>query len=250
MHFDGHRYYIPGGFTMRRIFVPTRTPSDWQMLLAQPQLHWKKSYSAMTAAACWEASNGDLPPEIIRTFELSGQNALLRLKMLAVIPEWEVELPGGQRSSHTDVLALTRNDDGVTVICVEAKVNEPFGPTLGQKRREASPGQTERLDYLHSVLELKTPMDDGIRYQLLHRSVSAIKTAQDFHASAAVMLVHSFSLESRWREDFTAFCEGMSARSLTPDLYFVPRSENPCLYLAWCAGDAKFTNVELPSKFN
>jgi hypothetical protein len=35
-------------------------------------------------------------------------------------------------------------------------------------------------------------IDDGLRYQLLHRTVSAILTARDFHAHAAVMLVQSF----------------------------------------------------------
>jgi len=36
---------------LKRIFVPTRTGSEWQRLLAKPLLHWKKGKSAMTAAA-------------------------------------------------------------------------------------------------------------------------------------------------------------------------------------------------------
>jgi len=36
---------------LKRIFIPTKTGSDWQSLLAKPELHWKKGASAMTAAA-------------------------------------------------------------------------------------------------------------------------------------------------------------------------------------------------------
>ena len=232
---------------MKRIFVPTREPSEWQRLLARPTLHWKKSYSAMTAAACWEAAAGELPPEINQTLRVSGQSGLLDLKLLAAIPEWGVELPGGVQPSHTDVLVWARNEENLVVIAVEAKVDEAFGPTLGEKRTEASVGQKERLDYLHTVLRLDVSLNDDIRYQLLHRTVSALRTAQDFHAGAAVMLVHSFSQTQHWREDFTAFCEAMAATPLSPDLYAVPRFKSPRLYLAWCTGDGRFLNVELPS---
>ena len=95
---------------MKRIFLPTQEPSDWQCFLAKPSLHWKKSYSAMTTAACWEAAGDKLPAEVTQTLEASGQDDLIGLKLLAAIPEWEVELPGGNRPSHTDVLALSRND--------------------------------------------------------------------------------------------------------------------------------------------
>ncbi len=231
---------------MKRIFLPTQKPSDWQRLLAKPRLHWKKSYSAMTTAACWEAAGDKLPAEVTQTLEASGQDELIGLKLLAAIPEWEVELPGGNRPSHTDVLALSRNDHGLVVLGVEAKVDEPFGPTLGEKRADESIGQGERIDYLHAALRLDASLKDEIRYQLLHRTVSALRTAEDFHACSAVMLVHSFSATRRWREDFSSFCEAMSATPLSPDIYIVQRFKSPRLYLGWCAGDERFLDVELP----
>lgn len=234
---------------MKRIFVPTQTPSDWQHFLAKPKLHWKKFHSAMTTAACWEAADGKLPPEVNQIFQVSGQSDLRDLKLLVAFPEWEVELPGGARPSHTDVLALARNDEGLVVIGVEAKVDEPFGPTLGEKRTEESNGQSERISYLHTALRLDASLNDNIRYQFLHRTVSVIRTAQDFHAGSAVMLVHSFSLvrPQTGREDFLAFCQAMSATQLSPDLYIIPRFKSHRLYLAWCPGDGRFLNVELPS---
>jgi hypothetical protein len=89
-------------------------------------------------------------------------------------------------------------------------------------------------------------MNDKIRYQLLHRTASAIITARDFHASTAVMVVHSFSPEGKWRGDFIAFCDAMNAKRLSDDVYIVTTFANPKLYLVWCAGDKKFLDVELP----
>ncbi len=232
---------------MKRIFVPTQTPSDWQRLLAKPILHWKKSYSAMTAAACWEAAGDKLPEEITKILEATCQDNLIDLKLLTAIPEWEVDLPGGVRASHTDILAITRNEKGLAVIAVEAKVDEPFGPTLGKRREDESAGQTDRLNYLHYALHLDKPLNDEIRYQLLHRTVSALRAAEDFHARSAVMLVHSFSHAQHWKEDFLSFCNALSARQLTSDFYTVPNFKNPVLYLGWCKGNEKFLNVELPS---
>jgi hypothetical protein len=95
---------------MKRIFVPTVSGSDWQRLLGKPELHWKAGRSAMSAAACWEENEPHLPPEISGVLEASGDDSLASLELLVAIPEWEVDLPGGDRLSQTDVLAITRND--------------------------------------------------------------------------------------------------------------------------------------------
>jgi hypothetical protein len=89
--------------------------------------------------------------------------------------------------------------------------------------------------------------DDSVRYQLLHRTASALLTARDFHATAAVMLVHAFDTPASQRADFEAFRAALNAREIAPLVYKVPSFEYPSLYLAWCDGDAKFRKVELPS---
>jgi hypothetical protein len=235
---------------MNRTFVPIQTPSDCQRLLAQPILQWKKAHSAMTSAACWDAAKGQLPREITTVLDSSNDSVLTNLVLVAALPEWEVPLPGGVRSSFTDVLALARNESGLACIAVEAKVEEEFGPTLLVKRKEASNGQSERLEYLHKVLCLQSPLDDTIHYQLLHRTASALLIAKDFHAQAAVMLVHSFSPTARWHRQYTEFCRAMGATALSEHIYVVPRFDQPKLYLAWCAGDQTFLKVDLPSLTN
>ena len=232
---------------MKRIFIPTISGSDWQRLLGKPELHWKSGRSAMSAAACWEDSEPRLPPEISSVLEASRDQALASLELQLAIPEWEVDLPGGDRPSQTDILAITRNEHGLVILGVEAKVDEPFGPTLGEKKAGASKGQLERIAYLEAELGCTSSLDDGIRYQLMHRTVSALLTARAFHAATAVMLVHSFSPESRWREDFEAFAGALNVSCLTDDLCEVELGQGPRLIIGWCKGAEEFLSVELPS---
>jgi len=84
---------------MKRIFVPTRSGSDWQRLLAKPKLHWKKGASAMTAAAAWEAAADRLPMEIAALLSSTQEPVLCRINLIAAIPEWKVALPGGITTS-------------------------------------------------------------------------------------------------------------------------------------------------------
>ena len=147
----------------------------------------------MSAAACWEESQPQLPSEIVQVLESSEEQSLSNLELLVAIPEWEVELPGGNTASQTDILAITRNDSGLVILGVEAKVDEPFGPTLEEKKSGATEGQLGRIAYLEQVLGRAVPFEDQIRYQLLHRTVSTLLTARAFHAPVAVMLVNSFS---------------------------------------------------------
>lgn len=231
---------------MKRIFVPTRAGNDWQWLLAKPKLHWRTGKSAMTAAASWEHASNDFPPEISGLLDSSLDEDLIGLKLLAAMPEWEVPLPGGKTTSHTDVLALASNKRGLCVMAVKAKVDENFGPLLQEKRAGTSPGQHCRLRYLHSVLGI-APLDDSIRYQLLHRTASAIITAREFHAHVAVMVVQSFGTQPSLREDFDTFSRSLSAEDMPGGMKVIPSIRTPRLFLGWCTGDHEFLKVVLPS---
>lgn len=200
----------------------------------------------MTAAAAWEAAADSLPLEISRLLDASPELLLQGQHLIAAIPEWEVQLIGGSRNSCTDVLAICGNETGLCIIGVEAKVDEDFGPLVAEKRAESSSGQTERLTSLHNLLRVER-FDDSIRYQLLHRTASALLTARKFHAAAAVMLVHAFDTPATQRLDFEAFREAMGAKEISPLLYKVESFVGPALYLAWCDGDPKFRQVMLPS---
>jgi hypothetical protein len=230
---------------MKRIFVPTESGRDWKRLLAKPDLHWKPGRSAMSVAGCWEDAADRLPVEIATALERSGDPDLEDAQLLLAVPEWEVVLPGGVTTSHTDVLALVRNERGLIAMAVEAKVDEEFGPTVGEKRRNASDGQTARLAFLEQVLRLEQPAPDALRYQLLHRTASAILAARSFHAHVAVMLVQSFSATSRWRQDFLSFCQVLGVAESGVGAAVVPGHEAPRLFIGWCAGDRRFCEADL-----
>ena len=222
---------------MKRIFVPTQNPSEWQRLLGKPE-HWKKGYSAMATAASWEEAKGEMPKEIVDYLKESGQEALNELKLLAALPEWKVSFkPEGGRPSQTDVLALASNEKGLVVIAVESKVDESFGDKDEKDLNE------ERKKDLLDVMGLR----DYIKpYQLLHRTASAIKTARDFHARTALMLVHSFSGSKTGAnyDTFNLFCVELGAKKVAEDLYNVSRFDSPCLYLGWCQGDHASLNID------
>ncbi len=230
---------------MKRIFIPTKSGTDWQRLLAKPRLHWKAGKSAMTVASAWEAAYDSLPPEIASALAGSGDARLVGLRLLAAFPEYQVELPGGVSSSQTDVLSIASNALGLVVLAVEGKVDEEFGPTLGAKRAQTSDGQRDRLSFLHETLGLQKPLADEIRYQLLHRAASAVLVARDFHAATAVMIVHSFSETNCWFEDYNRFCQALGVTAVMEKAIAVPGKVFPSLFLAWCQGDQRFRAVDL-----
>lgn len=151
----------------------------------------------MAAALSWEAANGELPEEVGRVLGDASE-------LLFAIPEHKVALPGGRRESQCDVFALVRRDEQIISVSVEAKVNETFGPTVGEWMASASDGKKKRLAFLCETLGISSPPPE-LRYQLLHRTVAAIVEARRFRTDRAAMVVQSFSQEHRWFDDFAFF---------------------------------------------
>jgi hypothetical protein len=217
---------------MSKILTPSRGPDDWQQFLADPQKQWKRGYSAMAAALSWEAAQG-LPPEIAA---ILGPGA----ELLFAVPEHKVALPGGRRESQCDVFAIVRAGDETIAMAVEAKVGEPFGPTVGEWMVGAGTGKTERITFIRDLLGLPDCSIDHVRYQLLHRTAAAALEAGRFKTDRAAMVVQSFSREHRWFEDFAAFTAllGIEADRGKPFRHILP-SGRP-LDLGWAVGSAEF----------
>lgn len=221
-----------------RILAFTTGPEDWRLLLADPERHWRTGYSARTMACCWEASEG-FPPEVAAAL-LSDDPLLENLTPLLGIPEFKVPLPGGVRSSQNDLFVLARSSAGAVPIMVEGKVNESFGPLLGDWLREASPGKRKRLAFLAEKLGLPGPVPESIRYQLLHRTVSAVITGEQYRAAAAVMLVHSFSQGRTGWSDYRAFLELFGVQAVEGRVQRLPGASPVPLFAGWAVGDARF----------
>lgn len=215
-----------------RIYLPSPGPDAWQQFLAEPEKQWRTGYSAKTLAHSWETSAG-LPSEVAALFP-SGSELLL------AIPEHKVPLPGGTRDSQNDVFALIRHGDITCSAMIEGKVNEPFGPSVGDWMREASPGKVLRMNHLCELLGLGEQPHSLIRYQLLHRTASAIIEARRFKTDEAAIIVHSFSPMKMWFDDFAAFTS-LFGYSVTPDQPIeVQLPDGMKLRLGWATGDARF----------
>ena len=187
---------------MTNILVPATSPEDWKKCLAEPEKQWKKAYSARSLAYCWQDAGG-IPPEIISVLEQIP--SLKKLKTIFALPEHKVPLPGGIRASQNDVWELGETPSGLVSIAVEGKVSEPFGPTVGEWFENKTSGKEKRLKFLCDELGFNFPPPFKVRYQLLHRTASAILEAKRFRAKEAVMVIHTFSKTNEWFEDYQYF---------------------------------------------
>lgn len=225
---------------MKRVYVPTLGVENWRELLAEPDKHWKLGYSARSLAHCWEEANG-IPKEVMSV--LSQAPAFKNLETLMVIPEHQVPLPGGARPSQNDCWVLARTSSDLISIAVEGKVSEPFGPTVGEWLKDASPGKSQRLSYLCSELGLDIQPPEHIRYQLLHRTASAIIEAKRFHAKHAIMIVHSFSQAAEWFDDYKEFAALFDIQVTLDKVVAVGQPSAVNLYLAWVSGDNQYLKM-------
>jgi hypothetical protein len=183
------------------IVIPTDGVEDWQARLADPEKHWRGLFSALTRHAT-EASPG-LPPEVTALFD--SKEAFAGIELLLGIPEHKVPLPGGSRPSQTDLWVLARTAGDLVSIAVEGKVRESFGPTLDEWFGEDTTGKRTRWTALCDLLSLAPDCDRTLRYQLVHRTASAVIEAKRFHARKAALIVHSFSTQQDGFSDFQAF---------------------------------------------
>jgi len=85
-----------------KIFIPATKPEDWKSLLAKPEKHWRKGYSARSLAYCWQEAEG-FPECVKKAFSQSNISILHNIELLLAIPEYQVSLPGGSRPSQNDI---------------------------------------------------------------------------------------------------------------------------------------------------
>jgi len=222
---------------MTKILVPATSPEDWKQFLAEPEKQWKSGYSARSLAYCWQEADG-MPPEVISV--LGQVPSLKNLKTIFVIPEHRVPLPGGVRASQNDVWVLGESSSGLVSIAVEGKVSEPFGPTVGEWFENKTTGKEKRLKFLCGELGFDYPPPFKVRYQLLHRTVSAILEAKHFRTNEAVMVVHTFSKTNEWLEDYQYFLSLFGLEAGINQAVTVKIADEINLSFAWVHGSEKY----------
>ncbi len=78
-----------------------------------------------------------------------------------------------------------------------------------------------------------------IRYQLLHRTASAIIEAKKFKTRNALTLVHSFSKSNEWFDDYSQFLALFGLNAKVDSLVFAKNVNGIDSYLSWVKGDEK-----------
>ena len=208
----------------------TRGPLSWRSLLADPDRQWRPGHSAMAAAQRWEAG---FPPEVAR---LCGDRAELQF----AIVEHKIPMPGRGFASQCDVFALVHADGRDMAVAVEAKVGEPFGPTVGEWLGNApSENKQERIHAMAAWLGLEGALG-GLRYQLIHRSAAAVVEARRLRRSVAAMIVQSFSPDHAWFDDFRAFAGALGQAAGINAAGETRLPDGLTLRLGWAQGDAKY----------
>ena len=226
---------------MSKIYIPSAGAGSWQQFLAEPDKQWRTGFSAKTLAHCWEDADG-FPQEVTTALNDPSVPNLNNLSPLIVLPEHKVPLPGGRTESQNDVFVLASSPIDLVTICIEGKVEEPFGDPISKWGPDSSPGKKERYRYLVDLLDLGGEDLSHIYYQLLHRTASAVIEAKRFHAPIAVMLVHSFSQQHAWFQEYSAFASIFGIQAGLNEIHFAGVRSGASLYIGWIVGDSKYLN--------
>ena len=219
---------------MKRLYVPTTGTDAWRERLVDPEKQWQRQASAFEMAVAWEhaaRSERGLPSCIGKLLDQAPE--LKDCRLLFGSPEHSVSLKGRGKASQTDLWALLWSAQGQISLAVEGKGDEDFGETLKEWMKQASTGKEVRLAGLTNLLKCAPEPPDTLRYQLFHRTASAVLEAQRFGAGYAVMMVQSFRTDSRTLDDFIAFGECLGAKVAKDSISPVPGHEHPKLYLGW-----------------
>lgn len=230
---------------------------DWQGLAGADK--WVPGRSAYELAHCWHQFKG-LPKPIGNALNNSGHPLLRRLSVDLCLVEKPVFLDSKTGPSMTDLMGYGRNEKGDAVIlAVEGKADEPFAsrvsawvrgeqnnPSMQAKPR---PTRMRRLKFLSRHLSFAISPDSPLRYQLVHRTVSAVLEAQLHGAVAAVVLIHAFGPgTSKNLSDFSEFLTELGGSRATKGVvsgpFLLGERRDLRTYFLWWQQDATTQAVQ------
>ena len=207
-------------------------PEEIIPFLLGGEKHWRTGRSAYELAHSWMEANG-IPDQVTKVLET--RKYFRNSELIAGHFEHATKLPGRGGGSQTDLLALCRVEGIRFILGVEGKVDEPFGKLVSEWRN-GTDNREVRLKDLVKRLGRDFTSIGNLRYQLLHRTASAVIEAEQCGVSKAVMLVHSFDQSLQGFKDFEAFSEWLGIPCNGPGvLSDALHLSEVDLFLGWCA---------------
>jgi hypothetical protein len=218
-----------------RLYVPLIEPEDVVRHLGKQEIHWKEGRSAHALTQLWSRKNGF--PTSIATV-LKSHPVFKSAELIDAFLERQVDLGTAGRPSQTDLLATVGLDQGIAIVAVEGKAGESFGEHV-EKWLDESASKKARLDKLCKTLGLTSDKARPLRYQLLHRSASAIYEAKRYRTDIAAILIHSFGDPTKSFPDFSAFLQVLGVKEVRPRTLEGPFScDGVSLYAGWVQDEA------------
>ena len=206
-------------------------PEDWKSLAGDD--NWVPEHSAYELAHSWQVVGG-IPPGIAAALDSADASPLTGLRLDMALVEKPVFLDTRVAPSMTDLIGYARNvRDEPVILAVEGKAQEPFGlPVRSWLRGDVlepaqtakpRPTRTRRFEFLCDRLGLGPDPECALRYQLFHRTVSAVTEAEMQAAAAAVVIVHAFGphAAANWT-DYEHFLNALGLESVVPGKVFGP----------------------------
>jgi hypothetical protein len=214
--------------------------------LGKPE-HLREGKSAYELCHAWLDANGI--PDRVRAV-LDTDAYYHGAELVEGLFEHQVDLGTRGRPSQTDLLALVRlRCCDHAVVAVEGKAGEPFGPLLPPKT-QADEGRWARLIDLARQLGFEGEPDPRLRYQLFHRTVSALREARRYQVCEAMLLIHAFTPDEKSVEAFKAFASAIRVVGADVDAVSSVREfDGIRLRLAWVQDEpsAGWQDEQLPS---
>lgn len=201
----------------------------WRRLAAPASgdAQWVEGRSAQESARAWlRARDVGVPPALATLVDSRPETAGMRVAL--VRPEARIRL-GDERGNtrNADILAFGIGPGGRTLMTVEAKADETFGPTvseaLNNPRLPVKSRLPERVRRLARLLFAEETDIGALRYQLIHGLAATVLEAERCAAEQAVFAIHEFrgqkTSDTRLRrnsDDFDAFLHALGAEPPAP----------------------------------
>lgn len=222
-------------FGIRRL----KTIEDWIEIVSAR--HYKPGHSAYECAQRWQGIGARFPTEIEAILRESKQRLLGSLEIKQIYAEFPVWLDTHTTPSKNDLMIFAEAPGNrKVVIAVESKCHESFAqplenwirtsdkplPRAQRKLFKSASGpvhrKVRRLNFLNTILSTNIDADSSVRYQLLHRTASAVLTARQTYAEAAVVLIQAFTESERNFQDFQDFCKLLGFSQIAKDAVIGP----------------------------